>query len=203
MESYYLGTENWWCENWNHRVCRRSRCEVDHPSQWTVVNLGRKQKWCSLWCPWSQVQQDTSGPDNFRILGCLWTIHHRCTCKWDWTEMLNVSIESKDCMKSASYEYRKMSARSGAQFVPIGMPTVCWKIFPAKTTKILSTRNSSILKMSSSEYLFLESECSFTKYVSSCPNTKYLYRRMPFLKMKAFRMILVSLSFNFWWGIVV
>ena len=86
-------------------------------------------------------------------------------------------------MKSASYEYRKMSARSGAQFVPIGMPTVCWKTFPAKTTKILSTRNSSILMMSSSEYLFLESECSFTKYVSSCPSTKYLYLRLPFLKM--------------------
>ena len=63
-------------------------------------------------------------------------------------------------MKSASYEYRKMSARRGAQFVPIGMPTVCWKTFPAKTTKILSTRNSSILMMSSSEYLLLESECS-------------------------------------------
>ena len=92
MEYYYLGTENWWWVNWNHLVCRRSKCEVDHPSQSTVVNLGRKQKWCSLWCPWSQVQQDTSGPDNFRILGCLWTIHHRCTCKWDWTEMLNVSF---------------------------------------------------------------------------------------------------------------
>ena len=26
-------------------------------------------------------------------------------------------------MKSASYEYRKMSARRGAQFVSIGMPT--------------------------------------------------------------------------------
>ena len=101
-------------------------------------------------------------------------------------------------MKSASYEYRKMSVRRGAQFVPIGMPTVSWKTFPAKTTKILSTRNSSILMMSSTEYLFLESECSFTKYVFSCPNTKYLYLRLSFLKMKAFRMILVSLSFNFW-----
>ena len=60
-----------------------------------------------------------------------------------------------------------------------------------KTTKILSTRNSSILMMSSSEYLLLESECSFTKYVSSCPNTKYLYLRLPFLKMKAFRIILI------------
>ena len=35
--------------------------------------------------------------------------------------------ESKDCMNSASYEYRNMSARRGAQFVPMGMPTICWK----------------------------------------------------------------------------
>ena len=31
------------------------------------------------------------------------------------------------------------------------------KLFPAKTTKMLSTRNLSILMMSSSEYLFLKS----------------------------------------------
>ena len=148
MENYYSGTESLWCGNWNHLVCGRSKCEVDHPSQSTVVNLGKKQKSCSLWCLRFQVQQDTSGPDNFRILGCLWTIHHRCTCKWDWTEMLNVSFPLRAKIvwrkKSASYEYRKMSAR-GAQFVPIGMPTVCWKTFPAKTMKILSTRNSSKL----------------------------------------------------------
>ena len=59
----------------------------------------------------SQVKQNTSGPDNFRILGCLWTIHHRFTCKWDWTKMLNVPGESKDCIKSASYEYRKMQSQ--------------------------------------------------------------------------------------------
>ena len=82
LEYYCLGTESLWCGNWNHLACRRWKCEVDHPSQSTEVNLGKKQKWCSLWCPWSQVQQDTSGPDNFRILVCLWTIHHRCTCKW-------------------------------------------------------------------------------------------------------------------------
>ena len=73
-----------------------------------------------------------------------------------------------------------MSSRRGAQFASIGMPTVCWKTFPAKTTKILSTRNSSILMVSSSEYLSLESECSITKYVSACPNTIYLYLRLPF-----------------------
>ena len=42
--------------------------------------------------------------------------------------------------------------------------TVCWKTFPEKNTKISSTRNSSIFIMSSSEYLVLESECSFTMY---------------------------------------
>ena len=66
-------------------------------------------------------------------------------------------------MKFASYEYRKMSARRGAQFVPIGMPTICLKTFPPKTTKMLSTRNSSMLMMSSSVYLFFASECSLTK----------------------------------------
>ena len=34
-----------------------------------------------------------------------------------------------------------MSARRGAQFVPIGMLTICSKTFPPKTTKMLSTRN--------------------------------------------------------------
>ena len=33
-------------------------------------------------------------------------------------------------MNSASHEYRKMSAKREAQFVPIGLPTVCWKTFP-------------------------------------------------------------------------
>ena len=47
------------------------------------------------------------------------------------------------------------------------MPPVCLKTFPAKTVNMLPTRNSSILAVSSSEN-FLESECSFTKYVSSC-----------------------------------
>ena len=48
MEYYYSGTESLWCGNWNHLACRRWKCEVDHPSQSTEVNLGKKQKWCSL-----------------------------------------------------------------------------------------------------------------------------------------------------------
>ena len=41
--------------------------------------------------------------------------------------------ENKDCMNSAS----NMSARRGAQFVSMGMPIICWKTFPAKTTSFL------------------------------------------------------------------
>ena len=83
--------------------------------------------------------------------------------KLNWDANRFLPAESKGCMNSASYEYRNKSARRGAQFVPKGMPIICWKTFPAKTTKMLSTRNSSILMMSSSVYLLFESECSFTK----------------------------------------
>ena len=65
-------------------------------------------------------------------------------------------------MNSASYEYRNMSAWREAQLVPDGMPTICWKTVPPKATKMLSTRNSSMLIMSSSVYLLFESECSLT-----------------------------------------
>ena len=77
------------------------------------------------------------------------------------------------------------------------------KTFPAKTTKMLSTRNSSILIMSSSVYLFFASECYFTKWGPSRPKTKYLYLRFPFLWRKEFRIIVASLLLSFWCGMVV
>jgi hypothetical protein len=43
------------------------------------------------------------------------------------------------------YEYKNKSARRGAQFVPIGMPTICWNSVLPKETNMLSMRNSSIL----------------------------------------------------------
>ena len=123
-------------------------------------------------------------------------IEARCLlCLYRWEQRRWIPL----CMNK-----EKMLARRGAQRVPIGMPTVRWKIFPAKTTKILSTTNSSNLLMSSSEYLCLESESSFRKKLLPCAlNIKYLYLRLPFFKMKAFRVILVSVFCNFWWGMVV
>jgi hypothetical protein len=52
---------------------------------------------------------------------------------------------------SDSYEHKNKSARRGAQFVPIGMPTICWNSVPPKETNMLSMRNSSILITCSSE----------------------------------------------------
>ena len=76
---------------------------------------------------WSQAQRDTSDPDNFQNPGYWLTIRHRCICMWSWTEMLFFSFHLRaktDCMNSASYEYRNMSARRGAQFVPIGISSL-------------------------------------------------------------------------------
>ena len=77
--------------------------------------------------------------------------------KLNWDTNRFLPAESKDCMNSASYEFRNMSARRRAQFVPMGIPIICWRTFPAKTTKMLSTRNSSILTISSSVYFLFES----------------------------------------------
>ena len=167
MEYCNSGTESLWYGSWNGHVCRKGKCTADRPSRLTGVNPSRKQRFCSPSCLWSQVQRDISDPDNSQNLGYWLTIRHRCNCMWSWTEMLIFSFQ----LRPKTYElrfvwvqkYPGMSARRGAQFVPIGMPIICWKTFPPKTTKMLSTRNSSILMMSSSVYWFFESGCSLTK----------------------------------------
>ena len=65
-----------------------------------------------------------------------------------------------------------MSDRRGAQFVTIGIPTICWKTFPTKT------RNSCLPKAQASwchlQSTCFKNQCSFTKYDSSWNITKYL-----------------------------
>ena len=55
---------------------------------------------------------------------------------------MNLLIFYKLLKKSDSYEYKNKSARRGAQFAPIGMPTTCWNSVPPKETNMLSMRNS-------------------------------------------------------------
>ena len=131
MECCCSGTESLWYGSWNRHVCRKGKCAADRPFRSTGVNPSRKQRCCSLSCFWSQVQRNTSDADKSQNLGYWLTIRHRCIMMWSWTEMLTFfPVESKDCMKSASYEYRKMSARRGAQFVPIGMQTLLENLSP-------------------------------------------------------------------------
>ena len=44
----------------------------------------------------------------------------------------------------------------GAQLVPIGMLTLCWKTQLSNTTNMLSIKKLKFLKMSDSEYFLLE-----------------------------------------------
>ena len=48
-------------------------------------------------------------------------------------------------MNSASYEYKNMSARRGAQFVPIGIPTICWKTFSRRRRKFCRLETLDVL----------------------------------------------------------
>ena len=132
MECYCLGTESLWYGSWNRHVCRKGKCAADRPFRPTGVNPSRKQRCCSLSCFWSQVQRDTSDPDNSQNLGYWMTVRHRCICMWSWTEMLTFfsQLREKTVWSPLRMSTEKISARRGAQFVPIRMPTICWKTFP-------------------------------------------------------------------------
>ena len=203
MEYSYSGTESWWYGSLNHHVCRKGKCAADRPSRSTGVDPSRKQMYCSQSCVLSQAQRDTSDLDNSQNLDYWLTILYRCIDMWSWTEMLSVSLQPRAKTVWILMSDRNMSARRGAQLVLIGMPTICWKTFSPRTTKMLSTRNSSMLIMSSSVHLLFESECSLTKYGPSRPKTTHLYLRFLFLWVKEFRMIVASLLFSFLWVMVV
>jgi hypothetical protein len=42
--------------------------------------------------------------------------------------------------ETPTHEYKNKSARRGAHFVPIGMPTTCWNSIPPKETSQISTK---------------------------------------------------------------
>ena len=116
MECCCSRTGSLWYGSWNRHVCRKGKCASDRPFRSTGVNPSRKQKWCSLPCFWSQVQRDTSDPDNSENLGYWLTIRHRCICMWSWTEMLTFSFQFRaKTVWSLLRWVQKMSARRGAQ----------------------------------------------------------------------------------------
>ena len=57
-----------------------------------------------------------------------------------------------------------MSARRGAQFVPIGIPTICWKTFPAKTFMFKNGNRRYKYLVSGHEESYFEKEHSDSKH---------------------------------------
>ena len=148
----YSGTTNLWYGNWNRHVCHKWKYEVDRPSRSTEVNPGKKQKCCSLLFLWSQVQWYSSGPCYSQTLGCLSTsIIEVVKSEIEPIYQLFPSVWKQRLYKFCFIWIEKYVGYKRAKLVTIGIPTICWKFFPAKATKMLSTRNSGILMMSSSE----------------------------------------------------
>lgn len=84
-------------------------------------------------------------------------------CHWFLLLMYMWKVLNEFCL----FEYKNRSANKGALFVSKGIQTDFWKTWFPKTTKMLSMRNASIAFISSSAYLFLESEwCSAKTYMS-------------------------------------
>ena len=151
MEYCYSETDSLWYGSWNCHFCRWGKCAADLHSRLTGVNPLRKQRCC-----FSSYRRDTSDPNNYQNLGYWFTIRHRCICMWSWTELLFFSFQLRAKTKWSPLRMSTEICRlGGSQFLPIWMTTICRKTFSPKTTKMLSTRNSSMLMMSSSVHLFL------------------------------------------------
>ena len=165
MRYCYSGTERLCHWNWHRHMCRKGKFKADHPT-WSIwANPSRKQKCCSSSCLWSQVQWDTSGPDNYRNLNYLWTICHWCICMWSGTGILFISgreqktawfpllVSTEICWLVEGHNWGPLECRLSVEK----------KSFPRRPRKV-SNWNSCTLIMSSSGYLLFESEFYVTKY---------------------------------------
>ena len=66
--------------------------------------------------------------------------------------------QRQDYINFAKYVYKNMSARRRAQLVPYRNTDILFENLPPKTTKMMSTRNSSMPIMSSSVCFLFESK---------------------------------------------
>ena len=149
MESLWYGS----------RACRKIKCAAERHSRSKRVDRSWKQRCCSQSCLLSQAQRNTSDQDNSLNLDYSLRIRHRCIDMWCWILMLTISFWSR--AQSEWIPLRMSTAicwlGEGEQLVPIWTLTICRNTFPPKTTKMFSTRNSSMLMMSSSVYLLFKS----------------------------------------------
>ena len=111
--------------------------------QWCYLSL--KRPWQNIFnrpyylsCLWTDIQQATSCSRNAKSrVCCLWTMHHPCTytIKLNW----EANYFLIDCTNSAScHRVPKDIWKRRPQFVPVGIPTICWKTFPVKPRNIVN-----------------------------------------------------------------
>ena len=112
MEYFYSWKERLLYGNWNRHVCHKGKYAADRPSRSTRVDLRRKQRCCS------QPYLKLSGIHLTKIILKTWLLINMSSiyryAKLNWDANCFSLAESKDCMNSASYECRNMSARRGA-----------------------------------------------------------------------------------------
>ena len=75
-------------------------------------------------------------------------------------------------MNSAFYEYNNKSAGSGAQFVPIWIPTICWKTRLPKSTKNVFNKKIHHFKIITSTVFIKTSVVFLHKVRHLLPKTK-------------------------------
>ena len=145
----YSGTENLWSGNWNRHVCHQWKCEhmTVPPNRQRLIQVR---------------SGGVSAPLSFLIscsTGYIWPRYFSNSGFFMDKTIIDVpvcEIEPRRQLfppgwEQSLYQFGVViwvkkygQAGRGAQFVPIGIPTICWRTFPAKTSIMLSTRNSSI-----------------------------------------------------------
>ena len=91
-------------------------------------------------------------------------------------------------MNSTSYEYRKMSTRRGALFVPIGMQTVWWKTLSQNHEHIVNYLDDVIVRVFAFRIGVLPHKICFIVL-----QYQIFVSTVTVFEMKAFRIIQVSL----------
>ena len=116
MEYYYSRMESLWCGYWNHLICRKWKCEVDYPFKSTVIKLDIiiSDALCGI------LDLEFKTIHLLQIIFKFWFVYGQYIIDAPVREIehkrCSFPVESKDCINSALYECRKMSARWGAQF---------------------------------------------------------------------------------------
>ena len=121
MEYWYSRTESLWYGSWNRHVYRKGKFAADRHSRSTWVNASREQRSLISSSDWPRYFSKSG-----LLIDSTSSMYLYVKLNWDF---IFFSVESNDCINSASYEYRNMSATKGPPFcTPWNADYICWLI---------------------------------------------------------------------------